>query len=271
MAFLDSSWPAGLTRYDDVLTEAEQATLVAFAEDVLRRGRAGALAGKSYLPVPDEWVSRGQGREMAHFGVLVKCNKVLHARVEPIPPPLATVAARLVHLGILGQAPDAVCLNAYETGAWLPAHVDSAAFDRPFCTLSLLSGHIAIFGDSLVSDDPLIPEGSVAAAAAARVSMPPGSVLRVSGESAGPGCKHGLPPHPARRISLTFRKRTAETVRAHEAIRHESELAQQQRIEKRRAAKAAKGRVALRPPVVGATQQLEAEDSVDAVEMGEGT
>jgi hypothetical protein len=108
-----TDWPAGLTRYDDVLSEAEQAELVAFAEQMLARGRAGLLAGKSYLPVPDEWVRRGQGRETVHFGVLVKCNKVLNARVEPMLPPLAAVAARLVERGILTpeQAPDCVCLN----------------------------------------------------------------------------------------------------------------------------------------------------------------
>lgn len=235
-------WPDGLTRYNLVLDEAEQSELLAFAEEALRRGRQGELAGKSYVPLPDEWVARGQGRETVHFGVLVKCNKVLNARVEPIPPPLVAVAQRLVERGILGAdcAPDAVCLNAYEASSWLPAHVDSAAFDRPFCTLSLLSHHAAIFGEGLASDDPVSAQSS-AAAAAARVDMPPGSVLRVDGESAGPSCKHGLPPHPSRRISFTFRKLSAETRTRHEAIRLEAAGAQERRRERRVAAKAARG------------------------------
>src|SRR6056297_1075738 len=58
-------WPVGLSRHDDVLSEAEQAELVAFAEHMLLRGREGSLAGKSYLPVPDEWVRRGQVRSRA--------------------------------------------------------------------------------------------------------------------------------------------------------------------------------------------------------------
>lgn len=242
-------WPAGLTRYDDVLSEAEQAELVAFAEHMLLRGRAGSLAGKSYLPVPDEWALRGQGRESVHFGVLVKCNKVLNARVEPMLPPLAAVAARLVERGILtaDQMPDCVCLNVYECGSWLPAHVDSAAFDRPFCTLSLLAGHAALFGPGLASGDPRELDGAPAAAgavlrlaSAARVEMPAGSVLRVDGPSAGPECKHGLPPHPTRRISLTFRRLSEETVRGHRAMQAEVEAAQLRRRERRHAAVAAK-------------------------------
>mmetsp|Transcript_29022 Transcript_29022/g.88970 ORF Transcript_29022/g.88970 Transcript_29022/m.88970 type:complete len:261 (-) Transcript_29022:113-895(-) len=237
-----NGWPPGLTRYDDVFTEAEQAELVAFAESMLCRGREGGLAGKSYVSVPSEWRQRGQGRETVHFGVLVKCNKVLNACVEPIPPPLVNVIARLVSLDILAkdQTPDTVCINFYEAGSWLPAHVDSAAFDRPFCTVSLLTRHVTLFGAAIASGD-VLSEGPDAHNRLF-IDLPVGSVLRVDGESAGPEWKHGLPPHPSRRISLTFRKLSGETLQAHRAIRQESELAQQHRRERKRAAKVAQGR-----------------------------
>ena len=45
--------------------------------------------------------------------------------------------------------PDTCCVNVYEAGSWLPPHVDSEAFDRPFCTLSLLSQQEAIFGETI--------------------------------------------------------------------------------------------------------------------------
>jgi hypothetical protein len=242
-----SDWPSGLTRFDNVLSAAEQAELVAFAERMLLRGREGSLAGKSYLPVPEEWRLRGQGRETVQFGVLVKCNKVLHARVEPVLPPLAAVSARLVERGILtaDQTPECVCLNVYERGSWLPAHVDSAAFDRPFCTLSLLAPHVAVFGPGLASAEPCTPGGAPATAKhglapSSLVEMPVGSVLRVDGYSAGPECKHELPPHPARRISLTFRRLSAETKRAHRAAVMEVEAAAVRRRERRHAAAVAK-------------------------------
>ena len=78
--------PAGLMIYHGVIDEACHDALVAFAEHVLARGRAGLLRGKSYQAPPVEWRERGQGRETVHFGVLVKCNKVLNADVEPLPP-----------------------------------------------------------------------------------------------------------------------------------------------------------------------------------------
>ena len=46
----------------------------------------------------------------------------------------------------VAQRPDSCCINVYEHGAWLPPHVDSEAFDRPFFTLSLLSVQDSIFG-----------------------------------------------------------------------------------------------------------------------------
>lgn len=92
---------AGLCRFDGLFSLEEQAALVQFSEDALQRGRSGQLKGKSYQMPPADWMARGQGRETVHFGVLVKCNKVLLAEVEPLPEPLLAVLTRLEAAGVL--------------------------------------------------------------------------------------------------------------------------------------------------------------------------
>uniref|UniRef100_A0A7S0LM18 Alpha-ketoglutarate-dependent dioxygenase AlkB-like domain-containing protein n=1 Tax=Coccolithus braarudii TaxID=221442 RepID=A0A7S0LM18_9EUKA len=147
--------PAGLALFTDLLEPAFIASLVAFAEDTLVRGRAGELAGKSYQVPPADWLARGQGRETVHFGVLVKCNKVLNAKVEPLPPIVLEMFSLLQEAGVFDaeQRPDTLCLNAYAPGSWVPPHVDSEAFDRPFCTLSLLSQHEVALGEMRASEE----------------------------------------------------------------------------------------------------------------------
>ena len=90
---------------------------------------------------------------------LVKCNKVDNAPVEPLPPQLVALIDQFERAGVLAptERPDTCCVNVYESGAWLPPHVDSEAFDRPFCTLSLLSAQQAVFGGVLMGLANLVP------------------------------------------------------------------------------------------------------------------
>ena len=73
----------------------------------------------------------------------------------PLPPLLEALLDRLEARGIFtaSERPDTCCVNAYEAGSWLPPHVDSAAFDRPFCTLSLLSVQEVVFGEEIRGAD----------------------------------------------------------------------------------------------------------------------
>ena len=72
------------------------------------------------------------------------------------------------------QRPDSCCINVYERGTWLPPHVDSEAFDRPFFTLSLLSAQTAVFGERI--------DGTAGDwHGQLRFVMPVGSVLRLQG------------------------------------------------------------------------------------------
>ena len=235
---------SGLDLYLDVAPPLLQARLVLFVAEALRAGRAGELHGKSYMPVPSRWVARGKSREMLQYGVFTNANRVSDADVLPLPPLLVEVCDLLESFGIVSgpaQRPDTCAVNVYAEGSWLPPHVDSAKFARPFCTLSLLSSQRVAFGDSICGDD-----GSWRGAET-RTLMPIGSVLRVAGAAAGPRCAHALSSASAPRISFTFRRLAPEArvaieqSRAERAARSAAKHARL-RAEKleRRAAKAAK-------------------------------
>ncbi|KAL1508060.1 hypothetical protein AB1Y20_007656 [Prymnesium parvum] len=226
----------GLTLFEDVLPAPEQRALLAAVERWLSSGRRGALAGKAYQRPPDEWLRSGQSRETIQFGAYVKCNKVSHAAVPPLPAELARLLERLEAAAVFtaAQRPDSCCVNVYEPGCWLPPHVDSAAFDRPFFTLSLASAQRVVFGEHIGGERGEW-HGELS------VLMPEGSVLRLDGLAAGPW-KHALPRATRRRVSLTFRKLGAESRARFEAIRQASAEAAEARRARCLAKKALRGR-----------------------------
>jgi hypothetical protein len=228
---------AGLTLFEGVVAEKEQTALLQLVDEWLAAGAAGTLRGKSYEAPPEEWQRTGQGRRAVLFGVHVKCNKVDNAAVEPLPPPLLRLLDAFEAAGVFtpDERPDTCCVNVYDSGAWLPPHVDSEAFDRPFCTLSLLSEQQVVFGESI--------EGVNGEwCGRCRLTMPVGSVLRVAGAAAGPHIKHALPRATAQRISLTFRKLGAARREAFASIRLASAEAAAARRERRLCAKEARRR-----------------------------
>ena len=152
--------------------------------------------GGAYTSPPDTWLKTGQGREMLQFGVFTKCNKVQRTAVPPLPPIFEALLDSLQGAGIIANAverPDTCVVNVYAPGSWLPPHVDSLDFERPFFTVSLLSSQEAVFGET-VSGEQGSWEGPV------RFEMTVGSVLRVGGDAAGPACLHALPRATSQRI-----------------------------------------------------------------------
>ena len=133
--------PDGLALFEGLVSAEQQAELLRLVEEWVAAGAAGGLRGKSYEEPPDEWRRTGQGRTALLFGVHVKCNKVDNAPVEPMPPRLGMLLDELQAAGVFTaeERPDTCCVNVYDAGSWIPPHVDSEAFDRPFITLSLLS------------------------------------------------------------------------------------------------------------------------------------
>lgn len=233
----------GLTLWPCALDEEQQCACVCFAREALERGRRGMLHGKSYVPKPEQWAESGQGRETVHFGALVKYNKVAPAAVEPLPPELIRILDQFERAGIFSpsERPDTCCLNHYEEGAWLPPHVDSTAFARPFFTLSLLSSQHTYFGEHIGGEAGrwLCDEGERSAV----FVLEPGSLLRVDAPAAGPDCLHAVPRADAERISLVFRRLACETRARFAAIQKASEDAALARRERRLKAKLARGRV----------------------------
>ena len=256
----------GLTLWPCALDDAQQHECVCFARAVLERGRLGLLHGKSYVPKPEQWVESGQGRETVHFGALVKYNKVAPAAVEPLAPELVALIDMFERAGCFtaSERPDTCCLNHYEKGAWLPPHVDSTAFARPFFTLSLLSSQDAYFGEHI---------GGAAGqwhcdedGRSAVFALEPGSLLRVDGPAAGPDCLHAVPRANEERISLVFRRLACETRARFAAIQKGSEDAALARRERRLQAKLARGRVP--KPALTGEQGHPRRDGGDACDAG---
>ena len=207
----------GLHLHEEAVSAQMQQDILAFVEAQLSDGRQGTgeLTAKTYTAPPDTWIKTGQGREMLQYGAFTKCNKVIPTSMLPLPPILEQLLDMLQAAGIVGgpdERPDTCVVNVYAPGSWLPPHVDSEAFDRPFWTVSLLSSQEAVFGETITGAQgewhgPL------------RFRMTVGSVLRVGGEAAGPTCRHALPRATAARISLTFRRLGRATRERFEASR----------------------------------------------------
>jgi alkylated DNA repair dioxygenase AlkB len=259
---------AGLKLHAGVLSTDEQSVLLALVvDDWLAAGRAGRLHGKAYQNPPGEWTENGQGRECLLFGVRVKCNKVDNAAVEPLPPALHQVLDKLESRGVFTreQRPDTCCVNVYEVGSWLPPHVDSDKFARPFCTLSLLSEQEVVFGPTIDGSDGVWD-------ACCRLTLPTGSVLSVDGVAAN-AWKHALPRASARRVSLTFR-RLSDEARAHlQRLREDYLVSSTERQERRRRAKQERGRVPLdrAPPAARAAARDRAALAASGVSMEDGS
>ena len=198
----------GLTMHLNVASPQLQAELAQFVEETLRAGRAGAI-GKSYNSPPMRWADARKSREMLQWGVFTNANRVEDVDVLPLPPILLSVVDLFERVGVVRDASerfDTCVANVYDTGNWIPPHVDSEKFERPFCTLSLLSAQRVCFGDSIAG------AAGRWSGAAHRFEMPVGSVLRVDGVAAGPSCQHALYCATAPRISLTFRRLTREAL-----------------------------------------------------------
>ena len=249
--------PDGLALFEGLVSPEAQDELLRLVDGWVAAGRSGGLRGKSFEEPPEEWRRTGQGRTALLFGVHVKCNKVDNAPVEPMPERLVTLLDGFEAAGVFSGAerPDTCCVNVYEAGSWIPPHVDSASFDRPFCTLSLLSCQSVVFGEAIQGD-----KGEWSGECT--FSMPPGSVLRVAGAAAGPSWKHALPKTTARRVSLTFRKLGAARRDEFASIRTASAEAAAARKARRALAKEAKGR---RPRIPASEDDATVEYDVDTL------
>lgn len=244
----------GLRLFPCVADAGRQAQLVAFVEAALEEGRAGRLAGRTFQRPSDKWAATGQSRDMIQYGAYTNSNRIQQVPVAPLPPLFVELLDDLVRLGVFTeeQRPDACTVNVYQPHNWLPPHVDSESFARPFCTVSLLSRQEVVFGEDIRGE-------AGAWSGPLHVSMPCGSALRVGGKAAGPACLHAVPRPTARRISLTFRRVSDSYRAAADAERRAREDARQRKRAERAAANRAKVEAQMaRMPVPPAREALTA-------------
>ena len=52
------------------------------------------------------------------------------------------------------KEPDTAIINVYDVEDCIPPHIDHHDFDRPFCTISLLSEQHIMFGSKIISRGP---------------------------------------------------------------------------------------------------------------------
>ena len=222
----------------DILPETEEQRLCEWIDSQLELGRAGQLEGRTYSSPPPKWEGRGQSREVLAYGVSTHANRVQPAVIvqRNLPPLLAEVVKRLVSASVFSEddAPDTCSVNVYSPGQYLPPHVDATEFARPFVTVSLASDHEVLFGEDIGGECGEWTNGTA-------VVMPRRSVVILDCPAAGPDVKHALPSHPARRISLTFRRLSAEAIASfHRAAVADDERRQDRQRSKRAAKKAAR-------------------------------
>lgn len=222
----------------DILTETEEQRLCEWIDTQLVLGRAGQLEGRTYSSPPPKWEGRGQSREVLAYGVSTHANRVQPAVIvqRDLPAPLAEVVKRLVSTSVFSEddAPDTCSVNVYSPGQYLPPHVDATEFARPFATVSLASDHEVLFGKDIGGELGEWTNGTA-------VTMPRRSVVILDYPAAGPDVKHALPSHRARRISLTFRRLSAEARASfHHAAVADNERRQNRQRSKRAAKEAAR-------------------------------
>ena len=120
--------------------------------------------------------------------------------VEMMPPLLEDLIDRLVSTGVLPRSkrPNSAIINVYSEGDCIPPHIDHHDFDRPFCTVSMLSTQNMVLGTKI----KIINEGQFAGAES--ISLLRRSCLVLDGNGADVA-KHCVPSVTQERVSITFR------------------------------------------------------------------
>ncbi|KAF7830393.1 RNA demethylase ALKBH9B-like [Senna tora] len=198
----------GLQLHAPVFSAAEQKRILNYVASLLDMAQRGQFKGRTNS-APQKWM-RGKGRQTLQFGCCYNYAMdedgnppgILHEEeIDPIPDLFKVMIRRLIKWHVLPPTcvPDSCIVNIYEEGECIPPHIDNHDFIRPFCTVSFLSECKMVFGSNLKIVGPGEYDGPVA------IPLPVGSVLVLNGNAANVA-KHCVPPVPAKRISITFRR-----------------------------------------------------------------
>lgn len=198
----------GLELHRRFLSTAEQEPMVSFLRGMRSRGEQMQLRGATFS-APSKWM-KGKGRVTLQFGCCYNYREdskgrppgiLVEEQVEPMPPELKELALRAHQKGILPMVADSAIVNFYETDDCIPPHIDHHDFERPFCTISLLSEADIIFGTRIKGNQDENPgefSGSFT------LPLPIGSCLVINGNAADLA-QHCIPSVKEPRISITLR------------------------------------------------------------------
>lgn len=214
----------GLELHENVLDPSEQIRMVESIEEWVRQGRAGKLRGRTFS-APKKWI-KGKGRVTCQFGCCYNYAKDSQGRnpgiiaeevVEPLPPALLALSKRLVRWGIVprNKCPDTAIINVYEVDDCIPPHIDHHDFDRPFCTISLLSEESILFSNRITPVSPGVFDCDYS------IKLPVGSCLVLKGNGADVA-QHCVPPVNRKRMSITLRR--MQDYHARQVLQHANEV-----------------------------------------------
>ncbi|GAQ77845.1 2-oxoglutarate and Fe(II)-dependent oxygenase superfamily protein [Klebsormidium nitens] len=203
----------GLVLHEQFLDDEEQAAAVSMIRELEQLGADGGLRGRTYT-APRKWM-KGKGRVTIQFGCCYNYAVDKMGRppgilqdeaVEPMPTFLEDILDRMVRWKVMPggkKRPNSAIINLYSEGDCIPIHIDHHDFDRPFCTMSLLSVAPIKFGAVMESLDAGQFSGAF------ELPLSKGSVCILNGNAADVA-KHCIPSVPEPRISVTFRRMKPE-------------------------------------------------------------
>eukprot|EP01018_Ginkgo_biloba_P026265 Gb_10066 [translate_table: standard] len=197
----------GLKLYENIFDSLELSRLTFITHELHVAGQQGKLRGQTFMA--SKRPLKGNGREVIQFGVPIisgqlkeeTTNETLKASVEPIPAVLQALIDRLLQWNLIpgNRRPDCCIIDFFNEGDYSQLHTSPPHFERPFCTLSLLSECTMVFGRVIATEHPGDYKGSF------KLSLPAGSLLVMQGNSVDVA-RHAICSSPRKRITITLAK-----------------------------------------------------------------
>ncbi|KAK3276463.1 hypothetical protein CYMTET_15462 [Cymbomonas tetramitiformis] len=197
----------GLSLHSGVLTAVEEKQLLAQIQAWAEAGRAGRLRGPTYCEPPSWRGGRAKGRITIQFGSCYKYDGSDDLKgslppsatdeVEGMPEVLEALVERLVRWKLLPRErwPDSAVISMYSADDCMLPCVDHDDYERPVCTLSLLSEASMVFS----------AVGTRGQEDGMTVALPAGSLAVLDGNSSKLA-QNEITPVPERWVSITLRQ-----------------------------------------------------------------
>ena len=112
------------------------------------------LASKPALPLPVAEGASSAPSDLQHVPGRRSAHQ--YVQLKPWCPPQCQTPCCCFRWGIVprDKCPDTAIINVYEVDDCIPPHIDHHDFDRPFCTISLLSEESILFSSRITPVSP---------------------------------------------------------------------------------------------------------------------